>query len=164
MEKCPSQQPFWGEGGGENDPFKQMGMFFLQIRPHWLSTTKSSILMYLAGIERMTFVTAELRSNCSAIEQTDVQCRKMPIPTTFLGGGGENDPFKRWECFFLQIRPQWLLTTKSSILMYLAGIEPVTFVTAELRSNCSAIEQTDIHCGKMLINTTFFWREGGGRK
>mgnify|MGYP007025860058 CR=1 FL=1 len=44
--------------------------------------------MYLAGIERMTFVTAELRSNCSAIEQTDVQCRKMPIPTTFLGGGG----------------------------------------------------------------------------
>ena len=163
MEKCPSQQPFWGEGGGENDPFKQMGMFFLQIRPHWLSTTKSSILMYLAGIERMTFVTAELRSNCSAIEQTDVQCRKMPIPTTFLGGGGENDPFKRWECFFLQIRPQWLLTTKSSILMYLAGIEPVTFVTAELRSNCSAIEQIDTHYGKMPIPTTFLGG-GGGRK
>ena len=124
--------------------------------------------MYLAGIEPVTFVTAELRSNCSAIEQTDIQCGKMPIPTTFLGGGGgggggQNDPFKRWECFFLQIRPQWLLTTKSSILMYLAGIEPVTFVTAELRSNCSAIEQIDTHYGKMPIPTTFLGG-GGGRK
>ena len=41
--------------------------------------------MYLAGIEPVTFVTAELRSNCSAIEQTDIQCGKMPIPTTFWG-------------------------------------------------------------------------------
>ena len=51
--------------------------------------------MYLAGIEPVTFVTAELRSNCSAIEQTDIHCGKMPIHTTFLGegGGGKNDPF-----------------------------------------------------------------------
>ena len=50
--------------------------------------------MYSAGIEPVTLVTAELRSNCSAIEQTDTHCGKMPIHTTFLGGGGgENDPF-----------------------------------------------------------------------
>jgi len=61
--------------------------------------------------------------------------------------------FKRWECFFLQIRPHWLLKTKSSIVMYSAGIEPVTLMTAELRANCSPIEQTDIHCGKMPIHT-----------
>ena len=93
--------------------------------------------MNLAGIEPMTFVTAELRSNCSAIEETDTHCGKMPIPTTFLGGGGgaKMTLFKRWECFFLQIRPHWLLTTKSSILMYSAGIEPVILVMAELRSS-----------------------------
>ena len=82
----------------------------------------------------------------------------MPIPITFLGGrggGAKMTLFKRWECFFLQIRPHWLLTTKSSILMDLAGIELVTLVTAELRSNCSAIEQTDTHYGKMPIHTTF---------
>ena len=97
--------------------------------------------MYLAGIEPVTLVTAELGSNCSAIEQTDTHYGKMPGHTTFLGGGGgaKMTLFKRWECFFLQIRPHWLLTTKSSILMYLAGIEPATFVTAELGSNCSAI-------------------------
>ena len=44
--------------------------------------------MYLAGIEPVTFVTAELRSNCSAIEQIDTPCGKTPIPTTFFGGGG----------------------------------------------------------------------------
>ena len=51
--------------------------------------------MYSAGIEPVTLVTAELRSNCSASKQTDTHCGEMPIPTTFLGGGGggENDPF-----------------------------------------------------------------------
>ena len=94
--------------------------------------------MYLAGIERMTFVTAELRSNCSAIEQTDIQCGKMPIPTTFWGA--KMTLLKDGNDFFLQIRPHWLLTTKSSILMYSAGIEPVTLVTAELWFNRSANE------------------------
>ena len=113
--------------------------------------------MYLAGIEPVTLLTAELRSNCSPIKQTDIHWGKMPIHTTFLGegGGAKMTLFKRWECFFLQIRPHWLLTTKSSILMDLAGIELVTLVTAELRSNCSAIEQTDTHYGKMPIHTTF---------
>ena len=90
----------------------------------------------------------------------------MPKHTTFLGVGegglGENEPFLLWECFFLQKRPHWLLTTKNSTWTYLAGIEPVTLVTAELRSNCSAIEQTDIHCGKMPIHTTFLGGGGGG--
>ena len=73
--------------------------------------------MYLAGIEPATLVAAELRSNCSAIEQTDTHCGKMPIHTTFLGGGGAKMTlFKIWDFFFLQIRPHWLLTTKSSIL------------------------------------------------
>ena len=75
---------------------KEGNVFFLQIRPHWLLTTKSSILMYSAGIEPVTLVTAKLRSNCSPIEQTDIPCGKMPIHTTFFGGGGgggENDPF-----------------------------------------------------------------------
>ena len=62
--------------------------------------------MYSAGIEPVTLVTAELRSNCSAIEQTDTHCGKMPIHTTFLGGGGAKMTlFKRWEWFFLKICP-----------------------------------------------------------
>ena len=58
--------------------------------------------MYSAGIEPVTLVTAELRSNCSAIEQTDTHCGKMPIHTTFLegGGGAKMTLFKRWECVF----------------------------------------------------------------
>ena len=44
--------------------------------------------MYLAVIKPVTLVTADLQSNCSAIEQTDTHCGKMPIHTTFLGGGG----------------------------------------------------------------------------
>ena len=66
--------------------------------------------MYSAGIEPVTLMTAELRSNCSPIEQTDIHCGKMPIHTTF------------------------------SILMYSAGIEPVILVMAELRSSRSANE------------------------
>ena len=47
--------------------------------------------------------------------------------------------------------------------MFSAGIDPVTLVTAELRSNCSAIEQTDTHYGKIPIHTPFLGG-GGGRK
>ena len=51
--------------------------------------------MYSPGIEPVTLVTQELRSNCRANEYRDIDCGKMPIITTFLGGGGggENDPF-----------------------------------------------------------------------
>ena len=117
--------------------------------------------MYLAGIEPVTLVTAELRSNCSAIEQTDIHCGKMPIHTTFLGegGGAKMTLFKRWECFFLQIRPHWLLTTKSSILMYSAGIEPVILVMAELRSSRSANETDGAYRKKGQYIQTL----GGGR-
>ena len=65
--------------------------------------------MYLAVIKPVTLVTADLQSNCSAIEQTDTHCGKMPIPTTFLGGGGVGGAkmtlFKRWECFFCKYVP-----------------------------------------------------------
>ena len=47
--------------------------------------------------------------------------------------------------------------------MYSAGIEPVTFVTAELGSNCSAIEQTDT-CVEKCPSIQPFWGEGGGAK
>ena len=56
--------------------------------------------MFSARIEPVTLVTAELRSYCSAIEQTDTHCGKMPIHTTFLGGGAKMTLFKRWKCFF----------------------------------------------------------------
>ena len=63
--------------------------------------------MYSAGIEPVTLVTAELGSNCSAIEQTDTHYGKMPGHTTFLGGGGgaKMTLFKRWECFFCKYVP-----------------------------------------------------------
>ena len=52
------------------------------------SSTKSSILMYSAGIEPVTLVMAELRSNRSA-SKTDRAYRKK-ANTYKLGGGGRN--------------------------------------------------------------------------
>ena len=58
--------------------------------------------MYLAGIEPVTFVTAELGSNCSAIEQTDTCVEKCPSIQPFWGegGGAKMTLFKRWKWFF----------------------------------------------------------------